>query len=350
MKRLALVALSCLLLGCPSNGPAPKGSENVVIYCAADRELVQDILKDFEKTSGIRVDAKWDTEAAKTTGLAQEILAERARPRCDVFWDNEPLHVIRLADAGVLARLPDALFNHSGNAPRDPEARWIGFAARTRVLIVNTALVSSAVWPTSIRALADPRWKGRAGIANPLFGSTQTHVAALFAKWGEKGGRDFLAALKANDVAVCAGNSDVPKRVASGELALGVTDTDDAYEALSDGKPVAIVFPDQEPGGLGTFFMPNALAIVASAPHPDTAAKLVAYLASQAVEIELAKGAGQHIPLLGATPAARPTWIPKDLAVMNVTLPEIAKANDAARAAVRTVLLGKPADEPDENK
>ena len=47
-----------------------------------------------------------------------------------------------------------------------------------------------------------------------------------------------IVLVKENEVAVCAGNADVRNRVAAGELAFGLTDTDDAHEAVVAGKPV----------------------------------------------------------------------------------------------------------------
>jgi len=314
-----LVLVLVLVLGCPSTSTSTSTS-TVTVYCAADREFAEDIFKDFEKETGIRVDAKYDTEATKTTGLAQAILAESERPRCDVFWDNEVLQTLLLEKKGLLA------------------GEWKPFAARARVILVNTAVVDSAERPRSVRDLALARWKGRTGIANPLFGTTANHVAALFAKLGEKEGRALLAAFKANEVQVCAGNGDVKNRVASGELAFGLTDTDDAHEALSAGKPVAIVFPDQD--GPGTLLLPNALSVLARAPHPEQAARLVAWLASPRGEAALAAGPGQHLPLLGGG-TARPALFPADLKTLDVKWSDVAAAAPAAQEAVKKVLLGE---------
>jgi iron(III) transport system substrate-binding protein len=320
VKKVLLVAL-LLLAGCPQ-GQQGTTAASVTIYCAADRAFAQPILERFERESGIRVDAKWDTEATKTVGLAQAIEAERARPRADVFWCNEPLNLTLLAEKGALAPVGSGA--------------WTPFAARVRVLLVNTAAFESNRLPRRLEDLTDPAWKGRAGIANPLFGTTSTHFAALFATWGEDKARAFVRALAANDVAICAGNADVMRRVASGELAFGLTDTDDAHEAVSAGKPVTVVFPDQD--GAGALLLPNGVGIVAGGPNPESARKLAAFLASAPVEEELAKGPGQHLPLLGGL---RPSWIPASLRTFAPDWKAVAASTDKARAAVQAELLGK---------
>lgn len=315
LLRIALLLVLVPVLGCPA---APSSTSSVTVYCAADREFADGLFAQFEKETGIHVDAKYDTEATKTLGLAQAISAERARPRCDVFWDNELLQTLLLEKQGDVGPAKN-------------------FAGRARVLLVNTAVVSTADAPTSYRDLANPRWKGRAGIANPLFGTTADHVAALFAKLGEKEATAVLESWKQNDVQVCSGNADVKNRVCSGELAFGFTDTDDAHEAVADGKPVKIVFADQGASDVGTLVMPNALAVVTNAPHPAAAAKLIAWLASEKGEAALATGPGVHLPLLGGGP--RPEIFPKDLKAMDVKWDEVAKVAPAAREAVQKVLL-----------
>ena len=40
--------------------------------------------------------------------------------------------------------------------------------------------------PNSVLAYGDPQWRGRAVMANPLFGTTTTEIAALFVLWGDE--------------------------------------------------------------------------------------------------------------------------------------------------------------------
>jgi iron(III) transport system substrate-binding protein len=66
------------------------------------------------------------------------------------------------------------------------------------------------------------------GIAKPLFGTTATHAACLFAAWGDDKSTGFFRDLKANGVHVLSGNKQVALAAGSGEIAIGLTDTDDA--------------------------------------------------------------------------------------------------------------------------
>ena len=281
----------------PATQPAPPVEDEVIVYTALDRQFSEPILAEFTKRTGIAARAVYDTESTKTVGLVNRIIAEANRPRCDVFWNNEILNTLRIKTEGLLQPCRPSRGAAYPEQYRDPDGYWYGFAARARVLIVNTELVKPDELPTSIRDLADPRWKGRAGIAKPLFGTTASHVACLFALLGEEPARALLESFKENDVRVVAGNKTCAEMVANGQLAFGLTDTDDALIELEAGKPVRIVFPDGDPDAMGTPLLPNTLAMIKDAPHPVAAEKLIDYLLSPEVEARLARGPSGQIPL-----------------------------------------------------
>ena len=136
-----------------------------------------------ERQVAVLEDLMWDHGALgrpQMAGTFAAIRAEANAPRADVFWNNEVSQTVALAQEGALE--PYASPNAEGLPAyaRDPEQRWTGFAARARVLLVNTELVAEEETPRSLAALSDPRWRGRCGIAKPLFGTTATQVAARY--------------------------------------------------------------------------------------------------------------------------------------------------------------------------
>jgi iron(III) transport system substrate-binding protein len=293
-RRAVLVIGSLGLLlagGCWSSS----GGE-VVVYTALDSEFSEPILREFSESSGVKALAKFDTESTKTVGLTEALIAERVRPRCDVFWNNEILHTLRLEALGMLDAYQPPLAGEYPAMDRSLRGTWHGFAARARVLLVNTQLVGEADRPTSIDDLIDPKWKDRVGIAKPLFGTTATHAACLFAEWGDGKAKQFFRQLKQNAL-VMSGNKQVAMAVASGQLVFGLTDTDDAIGELEKGLEVAIVYPDQQPDGMGTLFIPNTLAILKGCPHPAEARRLVDYLLRPEIEDQLANSSSAQIPL-----------------------------------------------------
>ena len=96
--------------------------------------------------------------------------------------------------------------------------------------------------------------------------------------------RTFFTALRDKGVQIVDGNSVTRDWVANGRVAIGYTDTDDALSAIEDGKPVAVVFPDQEGDELGTLITPNTVARVAGGPNPDEAAVFIDWLIKDSTE------------------------------------------------------------------
>ena len=164
-------------------------------------------------------------------------------------------------------------------------------------MLVNRDLVSKDKQPKNLTDLLESRWKGRIGIAKPLFGTTATHATCLWLAWGPDKTKTFFRALKANGLNVYSGNKQVAQAVGSGEIAVGLTDTDDAVGEIEAGRPVAIVYPDRQADELGTLFIPNTLSILKGAPDAKAAVDLAGYLLSPEIEANLADGPSAQIPL-----------------------------------------------------
>lgn len=294
-----------LLLLCLVAGSCRKTDPPVVVYCAQDADYAVASFESFE-AHGHPVSVKYDTEANKSVSLAAEIEREAGRPRCDVHWNNEVMNTIRLARQGLYEpyRSPEAAGYPDHTRPSD--GAWQAFAGRARVMIVNTNLVPAFDRPKSLADLADSKWKGKLAMAKPQFGTTATQAACLFAVLGPDAAKDFYRKLKANGVALLAGNKPVAERVAAGEYAVGLTDTDDAIIELDAGKPVALVITDE---AWGTLLIPNTLALVKGGPNPARGKQLIDHLLAH--EDTLATAGGYQIPLrTGSTAKLHPALEP----------------------------------------
>ncbi len=267
----------------------------VVIYVSTDRPFSEPVLQAFEKRAGITVKAVYDTEETKSTGLANRLLAEKNNPQSDVFWSGESVRTLMLKRNGILApyNSPSASAIHS--TFKDPEGYWTGFSARCRVILYNTNLVKKGDAPKSVFDLIDPKWKGKVTISDPRFGTMSFHAAALFVVLGDEKAARLFQDLQENEVRVSPSNSDVRRLVENGEMALGLTDTDDANTSILSGKPVAFVYPDEQ--GMGTPFMPNMVSLIAGGPNPESGRKLIDFLLSPEAEEMLAKSEAVQIPL-----------------------------------------------------
>ena len=330
--------LACVTVsGCWSrSGP------EVVVYTALDAEFSQPLFERFSAASGVAVLPKFDAESTKTVGLAEAIIAESARPRCDVFWNNEILHTLRLKQKGLLeAYVPPvaesypAVYRRSegilarlrrpgARADRQYEAGWRGRAAR----------VDLRDWPIRNGA-AGRAWPSRCSAPRP------PTPPACSPPWGDEKAKQFFKRLKENNVQILSGNKQVALAVAAGKLAFGLTDTDDARIEIEKGMPVEIVYPDQEDDGLGTLFIPNTLAIIRGGPNPAHAKELVASLLMPESEAALAAGPSAQIPLNSSVVAPPGMKTPRNVRPMRVDFEAAAEKWDAAAEFLREWFTGE---------
>jgi iron(III) transport system substrate-binding protein len=300
---------------------SPGSSPIVVVYVSHDQVFSEPILKDFEKDTGIKVLAVYDTEETKSTGAMNRLIAEKNNPQADVYWANEPVRAEVLRQQRISA--PYVSPNAAGipDTFRDPDGYWTGFAARARVLIVHNDVNPR---PTSVLSYTDPQWRGKTVIANPLFGTTTDQMAALFSIWGDERGRSFMQNLHDNAVKISPSNGDSADLVARGEFAFSLVDSDDVVNRMKQHQSVELVYPDQGVDEVGCLIVPNAAVLIASAPHPEAGKKLIDYLLSNDTEQKLALSDAAQIPLHpGAAPPPQLKSI-ESIKVMKVNYAEVA--------------------------
>jgi len=286
--------------------------KTVVVYTSVDQVYSEPVFDAFEKETGIRVLPVYDVEATKTTGLVNRLIAEKARPRADVFWSGEFSQTIILKNEKVLAPY---LSPSAADIPawfKDPEGYWTGFGGRARVFIVNTDLLAPSQYPHSVYDMLDERYPAKSiSIAYPMFGTTATHSAALYGYLGKEKAREFFTSLNNRGVQTVDGNSVVRDLVADGRIAYGLTDTDDACGAVEKGKNVTIIIPDQGEGEMGTLVIPNTVALIAGAPGPEEGKIFMDFLLEKKQESAMVTSGWIQIPVrdIPASPCINSTGI-----------------------------------------
>ncbi len=336
-----------------------KGSkqEIVIIYAAQDQVYAEPILHEFEKKTGIKVKAVYDSEAVKTVGLANRLLAERDHPQCDVFWGNEEMRTRQLAAQGV--------FRETNG--------WAAFGYRSRRIVINTNFVAAGILPaveggilppglvndfstrsnlptpippgwkpgstagkmpaaTSLLELTNEIWRGKIALGFPQFGTTATHFHALKQLWGEERWLAWCRALAANKPFIVDGNSVVVKFVGRGEAWIGLTDSDDIAAGQREGLPIAALpltpalSPSEGERETETLLIPNTVAVIRNAPHPANAQKLFEYLQRREVADKLvAANALESATAVADGTTMKPDWdaLLRDLETTTKQLNEI---------------------------
>ncbi len=274
-----------------SCAPSP---DEVVIYVTVDQVYAEPVLRDFEKKTGIRVKEVFDTEETKSTGILNRLIAEKDNPKCDVFWSGDPVRAEVLKSRGILAVYAPENAQDIPATFKDKDGCWVGFSARSRVLIYNKDMMTEDQAPHSVFDLIKDEYKGKVAIANPLFGTTTFQVASWFEALGDEKAQAFMDSLKKNNVALLSSNGDVRRRVSKGEISCGLADTDDAFVAILAGEPVDMIFLDQD--SLGSLIMPNTVSLIANSPDAENGKRLIEYLLEKETESKLAHSCAQ-IPL-----------------------------------------------------
>jgi iron(III) transport system substrate-binding protein len=296
----------------------------VVVYAAQDQVYSEPILREFERETGIEVKAVYDSEAVKTVGLANRLLAERNHPQCDVFWGNEEMRTRQLAAQNI--------FRETNG--------WAAFGYRSRRIVINTNFVTERRSPdrldgaseskradqeigapTSLLELTNEIWRGKVALGFPQFGTTATHFHALKQVWGEERWLTWCRALAANKPFIVDGNSVVVKFVGRGEAWIGLTDSDDVFAGQREGLPVGMLPINDE-----QLLIPNTVAVIRNAPHAENAQKLFEYLQRREVAEELvAANALEDATYSTNGTTMKPDWIAllRDLEITTKQLNEI---------------------------
>src|SRR6266481_5814487 len=293
MRKAIGVVLTLALIPILSSCRATS-SRTVVVYVSEDQVFSEPILKDFERETGITAKSVFDTEESKSTGVMNRLIAEKDNAQADVYWANEPVRADALKQRGVSAPYVSASAEGIADQFKDADHYWTGFSARARLLLVNAR---SPIKPASVMAYTDPSANGRAAIANPLFGTTTDYVTALFTIWGDERARTFMNDMKKNGVKITTSNGESTDLVAAGQVDCSLVDSDDAVNTKKQGKPVKMIYPDQEPDGIGVLILPNAVALIKGAPHTENGKRLIDYLLSKETERKLAFADCAQIPL-----------------------------------------------------
>ena len=301
MHKLIVLALSiCMLCGCDRSESVDTQS-TLTLYTSVDDQFAKLVLDAFTQETGITVHVLGDTEATKTTGLVTRIQAEMEHPIADVWWSSEPMGTILLDQAGALE--PNAMRGMVGDdwpdALHASNWSWVGMAMRARVIAYANDRVDEP--PTTLAQLTDPNYRGIVGMARPQFGTTRIHMAMLADQWSIESFTTWLIAMKHNKLRLYDGNASVVQAIALGEIDIGLTDTDDVWAGQLNGWKIELNYEraddhEQWPS-VGPTLIPNTVAIIKDAPHPELAQQLAAFLVSPTVEKLLYQSTTHNTPI-----------------------------------------------------
>lgn len=252
MKRNALLAgltvLAVSVAGFAAAGSAKGGSTTLTVYSGRDEAFVKPIFDRFTAATGVELRVRYGDSAS----LAATILEEGGNSPADVFVAQDAGALGAVASSGRLTVLPDTTLRRVPARFRAPGKRWVGITGRARVVAYNTEALRETDLPQTIWGYTQPRWRAKIGLP-PTNASFQAFVSAMRLRVGDDRTRDWLLALKANDVKFYTGNSRVLAAIAAREVELGFVNHYYLYQ-LKEQQPDAPVanhfLHGRDPGAL----------------------------------------------------------------------------------------------------
>ncbi len=258
------------------DGFSSEDSDSLVLYSGRSRELIENLIEDFEDETGIEVEVKYGSSAE----MASLILEEGEDSPADVFYTKDPAGIGAVQPR--LAELPDDIVEKVPEELRSTDNDWVGASARARVVSYNTDAVDEDELPDSLWGFADEEWEGRVSWAPPN-GSFQSMVTAMRSLWGEEETEEWLKAIDDNDpIDHYSSNTPQVQDVGAGEVDAAMVNHYYLHrlkEEHGEDFPVANYYPRD--GGPGSMMMVSGLGRLNTAENEENADEFIDYLISE---------------------------------------------------------------------
>jgi iron(III) transport system substrate-binding protein len=303
MRNALLAGVAALVVSAATfaAGAANGGSTTLTVYSGRDEPFVKPIFDRFTATTGIELRVRYGDSAS----LAATLLEEGGNSPADVFVAQDAGALGAVASRGRLGVLPDATLLRVPSRFRAPGKRWVGISGRARVVAYNTETLRGSDLPQTIWGYTQPRWRGKIGLP-PTNASFQAFVSAMRLRAGDDRTRDWLLALKANDVKFFTSNSRVLAAIAAREVELGFVNHYYLYQ-LKEQQPSAPVanhfLSGRDPGALINV---AGGGVLTSTTKRDAALRLLDFLLGKEAQRFFARSPGRAEYPLAAGVRARP--------------------------------------------
>lgn len=293
MRRIAAILLALLVL-VPVAGCGGEDAD-LTVYSGRNEKLIGDLVKDFEKSSGLNVEVRYGDSAELAAQIAEE-------------GDNTPADVFFAQDAGALGsverqftELPAALVGGVPKRYRDAQDRWVGTSARARVVAYDSRELKPADLPDSILDFTRPEWRGRIGFP-PTNASFQAFVSAMRLELGDERTREWLEAIKANEPKTYENNIQTEEAIARGEIDVGFVNHYYAYELRAEQPDFPVRNHFLRKGDPGSLVNAAGAGVLSSSDARRDAERFVRYLLSRKGQAYVADELYEYPVAAGVSP------------------------------------------------
>jgi iron(III) transport system substrate-binding protein len=278
-RRYALLggAVLILLVGLAAAAIALGGSADVVVFNGRSQYGDEQVFKDFEEETGLKVELRGGTAPE----LFERMRREGEATDGDLLVTTDLANLWRAEDAGLLDPIEtEALRANVAPAMHDPAGAWWGMSSRVRTPMRSTERVPDE----AIRRYEDlgkPRFRGRLCLRTSNNEYNQSFVADRLVKDGPAATEKLLRSWMDNEPEILGSDIDVLDAIASGRCDVGLTNHYYLARELEEKPdfPVAPAWADQ--GGRGAHANLSGVGLVKDAEHRDAAIRLMEYLTAR---------------------------------------------------------------------
>lgn len=295
---LALLLALCLICGA-----AGEEEKRLHIYTSHKPDVYQPLIDEFEARTGI-----WVTvETGGTNELLSRIASEDGQSGADLMFGGG---VESLDAYNRYFELPEDIHADNVDEAYLLDGAWLPFSSLPIVIICQERLMGGRA-PSGWAELLSDEWRGQIAFADPMVsGSSYTALATMLTVLPGNDA-DILAAFARNlDGRLLSGSGEVVGAVARGDFLLGITLEETALRAIDAGTDISILHPVE-----GTSAVPDGIARMKGAKHPENAAAFIRFVLSEDVQKRLGTQLFRRSVLKGlfSEGASAPTIVAYDI-------------------------------------
>ncbi|MCK8043881.1 Fe(3+) ABC transporter substrate-binding protein [Shewanella sp. 1CM18E] len=270
VKSLAVIGLACF-------ASIANAADSLTVYSYRQAFLIDPILADFTKETGIKVDVVFSKK-----GIAERMLREGRLSKADVVLTSDFYRLMELVEKDLVT--PAASDTLQQNIPakyRSPDDEWYALTMRVRNIYSSKDRLGKL--DINYEDLADPKYKGKICTRSGKHPYNVSLVASMIAHHGEQETKTWLEGWKANLARKPQGNDRAQvKAVSEGLCDLAIGNSYYLGKMLQDPKQQAwadaieINFPNQD--NRGSHINVSGMAMAKHSKNQAAALKLMEFL------------------------------------------------------------------------
>jgi iron(III) transport system substrate-binding protein len=302
---LASATVLVTLVVTMGTGGASQKDVTLVLYSGQHVQTTDSLVAGFEKIHpNVSVVVRSNDEDI----FDAEIVAEGSHSPADLFFSENSPALEYLQQRGLLAKVDSSTLEKTPAKYNSPHGDWVGVSARVSVLIYNPSLIKKSALPTSVLALANPKYKGKLAFAA---GETdfQPIVTSVLKAYGKKATLKWLDGIKANSAShVYPDNETIANEVNRGVVAFGVINQYYWYRmraeiGTSNMRSLITYFAPRDPGYVIDV---SGAGILKSSTHHVADQEFLAFLVSRQGQEIISHSISYEYPVASGVTTSQP--------------------------------------------